>query len=106
MKLDCKEREAHEPRRLGAMTLLNAGVVDKPTGVATATKSGVEPTKKATEKVEPTKKSPRVACEAAMTNKEAGHKYMGNFSTVTGEVNGVRTRVLVDSGATHNYLGG
>ncbi|KAH9607898.1 hypothetical protein KSS87_011915 [Heliosperma pusillum] len=34
---DEESSEAHEPRRLGAMRLLKAGVVDKPTGLATAT---------------------------------------------------------------------
>ncbi|KAH9625103.1 hypothetical protein KSS87_018092 [Heliosperma pusillum] len=126
---DEESLEAHEPRRLGAMRLLNAGVVDKPTGLATATKLDVEPTLKATRSVEatlkatgvvskepagldattnrevrPTKKATEVACKVLATNKEAGRKYKGNLLTVNGKVNGVHTRVLVDSGATHNYV--
>ncbi|KAH9618330.1 hypothetical protein KSS87_023100, partial [Heliosperma pusillum] len=58
MRYEDKESlEAHEPRRLGAMILINVGVVDKPTGLAIATKLDVEPTLKATRSVESTLKA-------------------------------------------------
>ncbi|KAH9610793.1 hypothetical protein KSS87_019265 [Heliosperma pusillum] len=126
---DEESSEAHEPRRLGAMRLLNKGGRGKADGLATATKLDVEPTLKATRSVEPTlkatgvvskesagldattnceveltKKTTEFACKVLATNKEAGRKYKGNLLTVNGKVNGVHTRVLVDSGATHNYV--
>ncbi|KAK9697760.1 hypothetical protein RND81_08G059700 [Saponaria officinalis] len=65
-----------EPLRLGAMRLLNSTRV--------------------------VENKPRV--KATTTNEGTCNKYKGNLLTVNWEVNDVRTRVLIDSGATHNYV--
>ncbi|KAK9725073.1 hypothetical protein RND81_05G120500 [Saponaria officinalis] len=85
LKMDEEESEAKmgalrmvdgEPSRLGAMRLLNSTRVME--------------------------NKPRV--EATTTNEGTSSKYKGHLLTVNGEVNDVRTRVLIDSGATHNYV--